>query len=56
MAVSSADSNDTAVGSPAEAGFVGVTLVCLFLALCQGWYTPEVVVSCVDDALLLVQR
>eukprot|EP00903_Cladosiphon_okamuranus_P007703 g7465.t1 len=37
------DSTDT-VGSPAEAGFVGVTLVCLFFALCRGWYTPEVVV------------
>lgn len=39
-----ADSTET-VGSPAEASFVGVTLVCLFFALCRGWYTPEVVVS-----------
>lgn len=41
-----ADSTDAAVvGSPAEATFVGATLVCLFFALCRGWYTPEVVVS-----------
>lgn len=40
-----ADSTDTAVGSTAEAIFVGMTLVCLFFALCRGWYTPELVVS-----------
>eukprot|EP00752_Nemacystus_decipiens_P012017 g10652.t1 len=38
-----ADSSDT-VGSPAEATFVGMTLVCLFFALCRGWFTPELVV------------
>ncbi len=40
-----ADSSDSAEGSPAEAGFVGVVLVCLFFALYRGYYTPEVVVS-----------
>ena len=40
-------SADSAEGNPAEAGFVGVVLVCLFFALYRGYYTPEVVVSLV---------
>lgn len=33
------------MGSAIEASFVGLVLVVLFIALCRGWYTAEVVVS-----------